>query len=192
VAPVTLALFDASAAPRLIPGPDVVTRGTSEAWATYSSDGLYRYLLGRVWDPDRALLVVCLLNPSTATELKLDPTLRRVRGFALRDGYGGFLVVNVFAYRSTDPRALRTATDPVGPRNDAAIVRACEAPTLARIVAGWGRPATVAIARRMSAVRNALPIRRAWHVFGKLTQGGQPRHPLYLRADTAILKWRQR
>ena len=33
---------------------------------------------------------------------------------------------------------------------------------------------------------------RAEDVFGKLTQGGQPRHPLYLRADTAILKWRQR
>jgi len=178
--------------PQLITGSDVETRGTLEAWATFSRCGAYRYMLGRVWNPDGALLVACMLNPSTADETALDPTLRRVRGFAQRDGYGGFLVVNCFALRSTDPRALRTAADSVGPRNDEAIVAAADGPMLALLVAGWGRPPSEKIARRLRYVRSCLPMRRhEWWVFGPMTAGGFPRHPLYLRADTPLVPWRE-
>lgn len=179
------------AAPRLIDGADVETRGTAEAWATFSVDGLYRYVLGRRWDEDGALLVVCLLNPSTATEEVLDPTLRRVRGFAQRDGYGGLLVVNVFAWRSTDPRVLSRQVHPdvVGPRNDEAIRAAAERPMMARLVAGWGRPATKAISRRMTTVKHSLGIGRTWHCFGATTKDDHPRHPLYLKGDVPIVKW---
>jgi hypothetical protein len=175
--------------PRLIDGQDVVTRGNAASWATFSTDGLYRYLLGRVWDDHGALLVVCLLNPSTADETVLDPTLRRVQKFAERDHYGGFLVTNIFAYRSTDPRGLRRVADPVGPRNDEAILAAADVPMMARVVAGWGRPANNTIKRRMGQVTRGILVRRTWHVFGPRTKDGYPRHPLYLRSDVPIVRW---
>ena len=179
------------AAPRLLTGDDVETRGTLAAWATFSACGTYRYVLGRVWDDHGALLVVCMLNPSSATEEMLDPTLRRVRGFAHRDRYGGFVVVNCFALRSADPRdvvqSLRKRTDPVGPRNDEAI-RAASDPPLGLLVAGWGRPANKAVNQRMTQVRG-LGLRRPFYTFGPRTSGGYPRHPLYLRKDAPIIPW---
>lgn len=185
---------EAQPAPKLIDGDDVETRGTLAAFATFSKCGLYRYVLGRIWDEEGALLVACLLNPSTATEEELDPTLRRVRGFARRDHYGGFLIVNVFALRSTDPRKLQQwlyqRQDPVGPRNDEAIVAAVERPLLAKFVAGWGRPANKAIERRMTRVR-CLPFHRHLWTFGPKTTGGFPRHPLYLKKTVPIQRWAQ-
>jgi hypothetical protein len=179
-------------APELIKGNDVETRGTLAAFATFSACGSYRYVLGRVWNDHGALLVVCMLNPSTATEEALDPTLRRVRGFALRDHYGGFLVVNAFALRSTDPRMIKQwlyqRQDPAGPRNDEAIVAAVENPLLAKFVVAWGRPANKAIERRMTYVRT-LPFHRTLWTFGPKTNGGFPRHPLYLKSDVPIVKY---
>lgn len=174
--------------PELLTGDDVVTRGTAAAWATFSKCERYRYVLGRVWDEYGPLMVCCLLNPSTATDEVLDPTLRRVQGFAKRDHYGGFLIVNCFAYRSTDRKALLKVFDPVGPRNDEAIASAARSPLLARFVAGWGRPDSKKIERRMSQVK-ILPIGRHIWTFGDRTKGGFPRHPLYLRADTPIQEW---
>jgi hypothetical protein len=67
------------------------------------------------------------LNPSTADHRKLDPTLRRVRNFAQKWGLGGFVMLNLFAYRATEPRDMKRAEDPVGPKND-------------RYIRGWRRP----------------------------------------------------
>lgn len=174
---------DSWPAPALISGPLVVTKGCGAAWATFSTDGLYRYILGRRWDRG-PLFVVCLLNPSTATEDILDPTLRRVRGFALRDGYSGMLVVNVFAYRSTQRKNLCRVNNPVGPQNDAAIVAAANASDV--IVVGWGVPQTKNIRERMEAVLSLFD--RPVSIFGTLTNGGYPPHPLYLPSTTPIVK----
>lgn len=52
------------------------TVGTRESWATLSPCGLYRYALGRAWDPEpedqwdplRPVFSIIMLNPSTADE----------------------------------------------------------------------------------------------------------------------------
>jgi hypothetical protein len=175
-------------APLLITGDDVVTRGNAAAWATFSTCGKYRYLLGRRWDDHGALLVVCMLNPSTATEKQLDPTLRRVHGFAMRDKFGGFVVVNCFAFRATYKIDLRAARDPVGPRNDEAILAAVNGPMLGKFVIGWGKPDNRKIERRMNQVL-ALPLRRKPFTFGEKTKHGHPRHPLYVKGTQPFLEW---
>jgi hypothetical protein len=85
--------------------------------AYFSPDRKYRYWLLRVWDDSKPILCVIGVNPSTADETLDDPTIRRVIGFAKRLGYGGALMLNVGAYRSTDPRKWLKALDPFGPEN---------------------------------------------------------------------------
>ncbi len=104
--------------------------------ATLSSCGLYRYVLWRIWDARRALMGRDRLNPSIADAEIDDATIRVVTGRALRMGYGGVLMSNMFALRATNPLALRTADDPVGPLADqhlAAHIGRCDF-----VLAAWG------------------------------------------------------
>src|ERR1700731_337339 len=80
--------------------------------------GHYRYELRRVWDETKPFVLFIGLNPSTADEKEEDNTSRICINYAKRWGYGGLLMGNLFAYRSTDQKALRSVPDPVGPDND--------------------------------------------------------------------------
>ena len=71
--------------------------------ATFSSCRAYRYSLSRIWDKKKKLVLLIGLNPSTADEKVDDPTIRRCVNYAKNWGYGGFLMVNLFAYRTTLP-----------------------------------------------------------------------------------------
>lgn len=87
----------------------------------YSPNRMFRYAFGRWWDADdlATTAVWVLLNPATGdTERRRRPTLARciIRSRAL--GATGLLIVNLFAFRHTDPKQLRTADDAVGPAND--------------------------------------------------------------------------
>lgn len=95
-------------------------KGDAASEAVYSDCQTYRYALTWQWAPGPRLLWV-MLNPSTASELVNDPTVERCERRARALGFGGFRVVNLFALRATDPRALRLADDPVGPGNDPAL-----------------------------------------------------------------------
>src|SRR5580658_4964778 len=85
--------------------------------ADISPCGLYRYTLTRIWgDPQSPhLLPYLALNPSTAKADIEDNTSRRYMGFAKRDAYHGYVAANLYAIRSTDPKGIWTAADPVGP-----------------------------------------------------------------------------
>jgi hypothetical protein len=91
----------------------------------------YRYMLFREWNVARTvgmgraarmrklkLVTFIGLNPSTADARKDDATIRRCVGFAHAWGYDGMIMLNLFAYRATDPRKLLEVTDPVGLKND--------------------------------------------------------------------------
>ncbi|WP_431776275.1 DUF1643 domain-containing protein [Streptomyces cucumeris] len=154
--------------------------------AVLSPCGTYRYRLDRVWDEQAAPLVWVMLNPSTADADENDPTIRRCVQFAKDAGCGGITVVNLFALRATDPAQLRQHADPVGPMNEAALDTAAEG---VRIVAAWGdttRPVRAARARTVAAQLAAHG--RALECLG-LTGKGHPRHPLYVRSDTALVPY---
>src|SRR4051812_17109287 len=110
----------------------------SQRGALLSDDGLYRYRLWRIWEELAPVMVWVMLNPSTADADVDDPSIRKCVGFAKANGCGGIIVVNLFAWRATDPKELRAVADPVGPENDAHIRWAVKAPLLATVVAGWG------------------------------------------------------
>jgi hypothetical protein len=151
--------------------------------ARFSPCKRFRYSLERDWDADRPRICFCLLNPSVADATILDPTLRRCVAFSKLWGFGRMTIVNLFALRSTDPRALTTtAGDVVGFENDAAILQAArEADT---VLAGWGVHGK--LFRRDQAVMSLLAnAGLEVYCLGR-TNAGAPRHPLYLAAKTKL------
>ncbi|OHE90058.1 MAG: hypothetical protein A2213_00065, partial [Lysobacterales bacterium RIFOXYA1_FULL_68_6] len=144
--------------------------------AELSPCGLYRYTLRRTWDRSVSAVVFVGLNPSTADAERDDPTLRRCVSFARAWGYGGVVMVNLFAFRATDPKDMKRARDPVGVFNDGYISEQAQAAGC--VVAVWG-----AGGRHLNRDLAVMRLLRACGVkplcLGT-TNDGSPRHPLYL------------
>lgn len=148
----------------------------------------YRYWLTHTWDDSKPVICWCMLNPSTATAEVDDPTIRKCMSFSQAWGAGGIVVVNLFAFRATDPADLIRAQHPVaelnGPGgfcenpNDYWIVRKSDTH---RLIAAWGRKG--AFMGRGSAVMELLGKSRVVECLG-VNADGTPLHPLYVRGDT--------
>jgi len=155
------------------------------AGAKFSKCRRWRYLLWRCWDEAKPVANFLMLNPSTADELKLDPSCTRARNYAERWGFGALVVTNIFGWRSTDPAALKTVDDPIGRGNDAAIVKAAKGAKL--VVCAWGNHGFHAA--RAEGVKALLKQQRiALHVL-RMNGAGQPAHPLYLPSSLKPTPW---
>ena len=144
------------------------------------ADGLsYRYWLHRdLGTGGKEGLVFVMLNPSTATATKDDPTIRKCSDYALAWGYREYTVVNLYALRTTDPAGLWRVgcSKAVGEHNDAAIKWAAANANL--IVCAWGNHGQRH--GRGDAVLSQLP--RRPHCL-RMTRSGQPASPLRLPKD---------
>lgn len=143
----------------------------------------WRYLLRRTWnelvgDAARRCLFV-MLNPSTADENVDDATIRKCIGFGKRWGYDGIEVVNLFAFRATDPKALKqqTPAQAEGPRNDEFILDAAARAKTTLIVAAWGNHGQL-YNRNQFVVGRLVGLGHTLRCF-KVTKTGMPEHPLY-------------
>ena len=153
--------------------------------AIYSDCERYRYSLTRVWDKTGPRVLFIMLNPSKATEVQNDPTVERCERRARVLGFGGFRVMNIFAWRETDPRLLRATPEPVGTENDALLLDGLDWADM--VVAGWGvhgahlnrGPEVEALLRGAGADLQCLGLSKAGH----------PRHPLYIAYATEPQVW---
>lgn len=147
----------------------------------------YRYRLIRGWSHSGEIVTFCMLNPSKADANDDDPTIRRCMGFAKRWGFCGIEVVNLFAYRATNPRDLpKTEAELWGPGNEG-ILRQLAGP----VVVGWGSslPKTPAAKRAAELVKErAIELGQGFFCLGK-TKGGEPRHPLFVSYTTPLEAW---
>jgi hypothetical protein len=150
--------------------------------ARLSSDSQYRYALTRTWDRRRDRVLFVGLNPSTADHEIDDPTVRRCIGFAISWGFGSVDLVNLFAYRATDPAELCEQSDPIGPENDRWISHYVNTAKL--VIVAWGHKGS--LHNRDSSVLSKI-IRP--HCLG-VTRDGFPRHPLYVPGITRPAKYR--
>lgn len=163
--------------------------------AVISDDGVYRYELTRATSsPLRWIhpVTFVMLNPSTADATLDDNTIRRCRGYAEKFNGTELRVVNLFAYRATDPadlkRALAEGTDIVGPDNDTYLRRAVAAGT-GPIFVAWGARPTGALGDLFDErVRFVASLSQVWGCLAK-TKQGQPRHPLYLPKSAEAIPW---
>ena len=161
------------------------TKGDANSTAVYSDCERYRYSLTRIWDSQGRKALFVMLNPSTATEVQNDPTVERCERRARTLGFGAFQVTNIFAWRDTDPRAMRAAADPVGPQNDAAILAGTD--WADQVIAAWG--AHGAHLGRGAQVQALLRETGAPVCHLGLTKAGHPKHPLYIAYVQQTQPW---
>lgn len=164
----------------------LITKGNDAAGAIFSDCELYRYRLWRVWDTSKPKVCFVMLNPSTATHEVLDPTVSRCQKRAQMLGYGGLEVVNLFALRSTDPKALYEAIDPFGRYNVSEIYDSVSRSQMA--ICAWGTHGKFmdAGSKVKSFLQHYFPDKNHYL---KLNSDGSPAHPLYLPYSLKPVLW---
>lgn len=146
--------------------------------ALFSSCKRYRYQLERCWGtrPSRKSTVVFIgLNPSTADAKHDDPTIRKCIAYARAWEFNKLVMVNLFAWRATDPNQLVKTLNPIGKQNDSHLDQAVSSGSL--IIACWGEHGT--LLNRANEVRTRYS--RRLHCL-QTNLSGEPTHPLYLPA----------
>ena len=149
--------------------------------AQISPCGAYRYELWRRWESSGRILLWILLNPATADADDDDPTTMRCVRFADRWGYGAIRVVNLFALRASNPKALYTADAPVGPDNDRIIIEAID--STQDLICAWGNHGR--LNGRGDEVRGLLSGHGCKPRIFRLTRRDEPTHPLYVSYSTS-------
>ena len=160
-----------------------MSQAIMEPGAVFSEDRVHRYSLTRSVSIHAGVCVVCMLNPSTADEKRNDPSVNRCIHFAQALLCGTLIVVNLFAWRATDPAELKlqhgmVGRDIIGPENDQTIISAMAQATVP--IVAWGNHGTYL--GRGDAVLEMLDGIGPLRAF-KMTQRKQPIHPLYLPND---------
>jgi hypothetical protein len=161
--------------------------------AEFSPDEIYRYTLTRQWSDEKCVSWL-LFNPSKATLTTDDPTIRKCIGFSRRWGFGRLVILNLYAVRSTDPRAVtRMGNGAIGPMNDFWILNSLK--ESGRLICAWGCAQHAPeidsrIARIMESIREKLPELPMWCLGYR--KDGHPRHPLMVAYETKLVQFEAR
>lgn len=155
-------------------------------------------------------LIAIGLNPSTASaeagRVTLDPTLRRLEALRRREGLARVVMLNLWPVRATDPEGLSAWLS--DNRHDHAHVTLQSETVWAHAVyndppcvwlpcwGAWQPSGTLARYRHRQAIAAATESLRRLRGVGTdrvvclgRTSTGQPRHPLYTRADAPLEVW---
>ena len=149
--------------------------------ALFSKDRLYRYALWRIWNDKLPKVLFIGLNPSTADEIKDDPTIRRCIRYAQDWGYGGYIMGNIFAFRSTDPKKLKIIENPVGNENNFWLKKLHKEASLT--IGAWRNHGKYLNQGKIiiNLIDNLYCL--------KVTKEGHPSHPLYLPSNLKPIKF---
>lgn len=157
----------------------------------YETDELneYRFALGSL--TERTLF--CFgINPSTADDKEPDRTIKRVMGFAERNGYTSFMMFNVYPQRETKPENLpREANQEMVQKNIEIISRIISQQQTRDILLAWGnaiylREYLIDCLKQIH--ENLKPYSVSCFRIGESLKSGQPRHPLFANYDSKFQK----
>jgi hypothetical protein len=154
----------------------------------------YRYLLSRdLAESSSKVLVVSMLNPSTADETNDDPTVLSVCRLARNAGFAKVKVLNLFAIRATNPKDMWLHSSPTGENNWKTWTETLQNlnPKEDAVVLAWGRAPTVYQHRLkfIQNVQNASQCLKKWDetlMTWINNKDGSPRHPLYISSNTKL------
>jgi len=97
---------------------------------------------------------------------------------AYRDGFGGFVQANLYAFVSTNPAVLLGGGEFIGAENDAYLRYLTE--ISGQTICGWG--SFPAVIKRAPDVLRMIPEPYCLGV----NRDGQPKHPLYISYDVPV------
>ncbi len=147
--------------------------------AKISRDGKYRYYLTRTWDASKPYALIIGLNPSTADAIKDDSTVTRcIRIVKSLYSFGGLSILNLFAFRATNPRELLIESDPIGPKNDYWITKFVDRAAL--VIVAWGNSGDL-----KGRDQRILKLVRKPYCLG-MNKNGSPKHPGRLKKSVGI------
>ncbi len=148
--------------------------------ANFSDCGKYRYELKRIWDDSLIKTIVIMLNPSTADHEKDDPTIKKLTNIIKHSGYGGMYIYNLWPIISSDPKILKKITKESAEFGNDIWMRGLE-DSHWPIIFAWGVP---------GGLGNEFVhcLKSKAFCFGK-NNDGSPKHPLYLKNETKIVKY---
>jgi len=142
--------------------------------ALFSEDRKHRFALWRLWRPSGAYVTFVLLNPSTADEERDDPTIRRCIGYAEKWGFGGVVILNLFSFRTYNPKEMREQGAGANlPENDD-FIRWFNRGSWETVCA-WG-----AHGNFLGRAHEVFPMISNPRCLSR-TKDGEPSHPLYLK-----------
>lgn len=148
--------------------------------ATFSECRNYRYALWRIWDAEKPLVMFIGLNPSTANETEADPTIESVKRISRFNGYGGFYMMNCFAYVATKPEDLKhnPMSDEWNNNMLTVIAGKCK-----DVVFAWGNFKVVTDTGRNDELIEMFPNAKTL----KKNKNGSPKHPLYCKSESELI-----
>ncbi|MDP2730552.1 MAG: DUF1643 domain-containing protein [Dehalococcoidales bacterium] len=144
-------------------------------------EGNYRYELGRVWDEKLPTIGFIMHNPSTANDVKDDPTIRKCIGFARLWGYGGLLAWNLWNRIGANQKDLDYLdwNELQGDKQQASrIFNTVE--SIPKLICAWGELKNLTDKLRAVEVLHELSSNRHKIYCLGVNKSGQPKHPLYI------------
>lgn len=143
-----------------------------------NSDNTCRFVLG--YDNHNPLIVMGV-NPSTANNVQPDATMRRVLGYAERNKFDGFLMINVYPVRSTNPQDLPQNMDcGIHNQNLQYITDLFKKHSQATILVAFGNAIEeIKYLNKcfLDIIKQSQQFNLRWKQIGDLTVKGNPRHP---------------
>ncbi len=165
--------------------------------SSFSTCGLYRWCLKREYNTGKNKIVFIGLNPSKASSLFDDNTVRRLLSFSISWNYSSLVVLNLFARVSTCPSLIKKCADPIGYKNNHEISQFAiewSNDPYCDLWLGWGNNGSwlnrnfdvIDLLKPFSIIR----LRNHPNALGPLclglTRRGHPRHPLYAPGKTTL------
>ena len=151
----------------------------------YQGDDTERFILGEVGENP----IICFgINPSTANDIKYDPTILKIRKIASENNCDSWVMLNLYPQRATNPNDMHEKADnDLKIKNYEVIRSVFNIYPNALTLASWGN----AIEKRKylkDCLKEILAIApdRKWVCRGKLTVKGNPRHQLYVPDNTKL------
>ena len=135
-------------------------------------------------------LFVFGVNPSTATDKKSDPTMRKVKKFAENFGFDGYAMLNLYSLRCTKPYALpKEINEELHQKNLKCIKEVIGNTKNPVVLFAFGNPINAAPYLRKcfkDIVTMLKPLCPQWKQLGTLTKAGNPRHPSWAPSTSTL------
>lgn len=148
----------------------------------FSNDGKHRLWLLRSWEENPKMILFIGLNPSTANDINDDPTIRSCIRLTRHNGYGGFVICNLFSFVTANPKILiQNMKEARTVESDITLHRMII--HTHKTICAWGSWTFINVRAQQVLARIREPF-----CLG-VNADGHPKHPLYIRSETLFVPY---